>query len=69
MQEPADPFDHVEVYGLDDPVPVYSRAKLAVGQTMKGPAIILEDTATIRVSPDWRAEVDACGNIRLQREP
>lgn len=69
VQEPADPFDHVAVYGLDDPVPVYSRAELAIGQAMKGPAIILEDTATIRVSPNWRVEVDAYGNIRLQREP
>jgi len=69
VQEPADPSDHVAVYGLDDPVPVYSRAKLAVGQTVKGPAVILEDTATIRVSPNWRVEVDAYGNIRLQCEP
>ena len=69
VQDPADPLDHAAVHGLDQPVPVYVRARLAVGQTVEGPAIILEDTATIRVSPHWRAKVDVCGNIRLQREP
>ena len=69
VRDPADPLDHVEVHGLDQPVPVYPRARLAVGQTVKGPAIILEDTATARISPRWHAEVDPCGNIRLQREP
>ena len=69
VRDPADPLDHTPVCGLEQPVPVYARARLAVGQVVKGPAIILEDTATTRVSPDWRAEVDAYGNIRLQREP
>ena len=69
VQDPADPLDHATVYGLRQPVPVHARDRLAVGQEVEGPAIILEDTATTRVSPGWRAEVDACGNIRLQREP
>lgn len=69
VRDPADPLDHTPVCGLEQPVPVYARARLAVGQVVKGPAIILEDTATTRVSPDWRAEVDAYGNIRLQRKP
>ena len=69
VQDPANPLDYAAVHGLDLPVPLYARAQLAVGQTVEGPAIILEDTATTRVSPHWRAKVDACGNIRLQREP
>ena len=69
VRDPADPLEHASVYGLKQPVPVYARGRLAVGQVVEGPAIILEDTATTRVSPGWRAEVDAYGNIRLQREP
>ena len=69
VREPAEPSGHVAVHGLDQPVPVYARVRLAVGQTVEGPAIILEDTATTRISPCWCAEVDACGNIRLRREP
>ena len=69
VQDPVDPLDHAPVYGLKRPVPVYVRSRLAVGQMVGGPAIILEDTATTRISPGWCAKVDACGNIRLQREP
>ncbi len=69
VQDPADPLDHATVHGLALPIPLYARTQLAVGQTVEGPAIILEDTATTRVSSHWRAKVDACGNIRLQREP
>ena len=69
VQNPAEPFGHAAVHGLDQPVPIYARDRLAVGQTVEGPAIILEDAATIRISPHWHAEVDAYGNIRLQREP
>ena len=69
VQDPADPLDHAPVHGLDRPVPLYARAQLAVGQTVEGPAIVVEDTATTRVSPHWRAKVDAYGNIRLRRKP
>ncbi len=69
VQEPAGPFGHAAVHGLEQPVPVYARARLAVGQRVAGPAILLEETATVRVSAGWRAEVDTCGNIRLQCEP
>ena len=69
VQDLAEPLGHAAVHGLEEPVPVYARDRLAVGQTVEGPAILLEDTATARISPNWRAEVDAYGNIRLQREP
>ncbi len=68
-RDPAAPLDHATVHGLDRPVPVYARAELAAGQMVEGPAIILEDTATIRVSPRWRARVDTYGNIRLRTDP
>ena len=68
-RDPASPLDHAAVDGLDHPVPIYARDRLATGQTVEGPAIILEDTATTRISPRWQARVDSYGNIRLQREP
>ena len=69
VQDPSEPLNHVPVHGLEQPVPVYSRPKLAVGQTVEGPAIILEDTSTTRISPGWSAKVDAYGNIRVQCKP
>ncbi|MEA1889344.1 MAG: hydantoinase B/oxoprolinase family protein [Pseudomonadota bacterium] len=36
---------------------IVKRANLPAGQTIKGPAIITEDTGTLIVEPDWQAEV------------
>ena len=69
VRQPARPLDHVPVHALGKPVPVYARARLAVGQTVNGPAILLEDTATTRLTPGWRARIDAYGNIRLAPKP
>ncbi len=64
-RDSAAPHYHALVEGRE--VPVYQREKLALGQPVVGPAIILEDTATTRVSEHWCAELDPCANIRLAR--
>ncbi|MCA9638381.1 MAG: hydantoinase B/oxoprolinase family protein, partial [Myxococcales bacterium] len=38
-------------------VPVYQREALAPGTTLAGPALILDQTATIAVDPEWRLRV------------
>jgi N-methylhydantoinase A len=54
------------VYGFKQPVPVYARDGLAVGQTLDGPALVTETTATTWIDTSWRARVDAWGNLLLE---
>jgi 5-oxoprolinase (ATP-hydrolysing) len=46
---------------------LYDRARLAVGDTVTGPALIIDPSATSVVEPGWRAEVDMQGNLILTR--
>ncbi len=47
---------------------VHSRASLAAGQSVSGPAIIAEDETSTLVGPGWRATVDPRGYLDLVRE-
>ncbi len=57
----------VSVPGLGE-VPLYRRETLPAGYRLDGPAIVAEQVATAWVAPGWQAEVDAHGNLLLQRE-
>lgn len=46
---------------------VYSRDLLRAGNRIDGPAVIVQMDATTLVPPGWRAEVDAVGNLILER--
>jgi 5-oxoprolinase (ATP-hydrolysing) len=43
------------------------RSALQSGQTVQGPAVIAEPTATTVIEPGWHASVDVHGNLLLQR--
>jgi 5-oxoprolinase (ATP-hydrolysing) len=47
--------------------PVFPRGTLAPGQTLEGPALIVEDHQTVVVDPDWRAEITARNDLLLTR--
>ena len=47
-------------------VPVHDRAALRVGQRVAGPALVLEDTGTLVIEPDFEAEVAADGVVVLE---
>jgi len=47
--------------------PVYARATLAPGVSIKGPALVVEDNATSVVRPEWRLSCDELGNLTLER--
>ena len=47
--------------------PVYSRSRLMVGQSMNGPALVVQEDATLYIAPGWRALVDAQANLVLRR--
>jgi 5-oxoprolinase (ATP-hydrolysing) len=46
-------------------VPFWARAALAPGQTIAGPAIVAEPTATTVVEPGWSARVEPGGELLL----
>jgi len=47
--------------------PVYAGELFGAGATIKGPAIIEEETTTIVIQPGWRAKLDASGSYFLKR--
>ena len=57
----------VRMAGADHDTPVYPRASLSPGHAVDGPAILLEETGTTVVEPGWRAGVDDCANLLLER--
>jgi N-methylhydantoinase A len=46
---------------------VLDRARLSPGTVFRGPAIVVEESATTVVPPDFRARVDRHGNLILRR--
>ena len=66
---PAMPFPTVPVFtgGAWRDADLVRRAELARGQTVDGPALIIEDHQTIVVEPGWRAELTARDHIILRR--
>lgn len=57
------------VYGCEEPVRVYAREALRVGQSVTGPALITETASTTWIEQDWHATVDSRGNLLLGRVP
>ncbi|MDH3453052.1 MAG: hydantoinase B/oxoprolinase family protein, partial [Gammaproteobacteria bacterium] len=47
--------------------PVWRRSTLRPGAAIDGPAMLVEDNATVIVEPDWRATIDTNGMLVLQR--
>ncbi|MEI6737394.1 MAG: hydantoinase/oxoprolinase family protein, partial [Pseudomonadota bacterium] len=47
--------------------PVFQRESLAAGQTIDGPAIIVEKNTTTVIEPDWRATVTPHNHLMLSR--
>ncbi|MDZ7840449.1 MAG: hydantoinase B/oxoprolinase family protein [Gammaproteobacteria bacterium] len=46
---------------------VYERAALRAGDVLKGPAIVVEETATTVIEPGWRGEYTPEGDLLLTR--
>ncbi len=67
---PPTPVDHVPVV-FDRPrrTPVHRRSGLSPGQSFSGPAVVLDDTATILVPPGARASVLGGGSLGIEVAP
>ncbi|MDO3388660.1 hydantoinase/oxoprolinase family protein [Gilvimarinus sp. SDUM040013] len=46
---------------------IYRREQLCAGQTINGPALIVEQVSTTLVAPGWTLTVDDVGNLLLER--
>jgi N-methylhydantoinase A len=72
-EEGADPSAaHVatEAVYFDDgfhDTPVYDRRQLRPGNRLAGPAVVIEDDATVVVQPDHVAEIDPFGCLEITR--
>jgi 5-oxoprolinase (ATP-hydrolysing) len=53
--------------GVRRDTPLYERADLLPGDTILGPAIIIEPISTIVIEPGWRASFTARGHLVLER--
>ena len=53
------------VYGFDFDVPVLARDALRPGQTISGPVLVTETTATTWIDQGWDATVDRWGSLLL----
>ncbi len=51
---------------VDGDAPVVARRTLSRREALRGPAVIVEDTATVYLAPDWTARPDGCGNLELR---
>lgn len=60
------PSDTVSLYDLGQTI-IYQRQQLGAGQRIEGPALICETVSTTLVDSGWSAEVDAWGNLILER--
>ena len=66
---PDEPVAIVAVHmaGASHRATVHDRARLAAGQCIEGPALIVDPVATIVVEPGWSAVPDADGTLLLRR--
>jgi len=67
--KPPTPIDQITLTtgGEAAAAGVYDRSTLAAGQSVQGPAVIVEATATTVVEPGWMAEVTGLGDLVLTR--
>ncbi|MBS1269611.1 MAG: Acetophenone carboxylase gamma subunit [Gammaproteobacteria bacterium] len=67
--QPPEPSATVRAYmaGRRHDTPVYRRDVLRTGDLLKGPAIVVEDTATTVIEPGWQGEYTEHGNLLLTR--
>jgi len=56
------------LYAVDSDMPVMARENLLTGQWFSGPVLLTEKVSTTYIMSGWQAEVDASGNILLERK-
>jgi N-methylhydantoinase A len=71
-KEPAEEsliiYREVIFNGRKTKTPVYNREKLKAGNTIRGPAVVIEYSSTVVVPPSSKAYVDNYGNLIIKSE-
>ncbi|MEE8059825.1 MAG: hydantoinase/oxoprolinase family protein [Pseudomonadales bacterium] len=65
---PPCPRSNTDLFGFEQPVPVYDRDTIHSGISIAGPALITEQVATTLVGLHWQVEVDQYGNLLLEKQ-
>lgn len=55
------------IHGISRGVPVYERLSIGSKQTLRGPVILIEPSATTWVKPGWQVAVNRQGSLLLER--
>jgi len=61
-------LDSVYIYGIEGSVNVYQREFIACGQSIQGPALIVEKVSTTFIDENWCGDIDRFGNIVLHKK-
>ena len=65
-EQPIEPFDQSDIYHMGT-ANHYHRSELRPGHELSGPALVMEDTATLLILPQWHLSVTAHGHLLLNR--
>ncbi len=68
-KSPCDPVTRTACFmaGETHETPVFERAHLAIGQTIAGPALVIDPVATLVIEPGWGGRLEAGGMLVLTR--
>lgn len=65
--EPCNNLRETKVYGHADAAKLIDRSELSTGESVVGPAIVTEFSATTYVAENWQVTKDNWGNLQLKR--
>jgi N-methylhydantoinase A len=66
---PAEPFASTRLFASSGSAdaPMYRRDELALGQVVRGPALVLQPDATIYIEIGWNSVTDVFGNLVIEQ--
>jgi len=64
---PAAEIREKTMHGVEGPVSLVPRSSLGSGDSITGPALIVENNATTWLAPGWHARCDDFGNLMLEK--
>lgn len=65
--ETAGANKNCRVWSIEEEVPCLQRESLAVGEAIKGPALICDESSTLWLKPGWVLEISSQGHLLLER--
>lgn len=66
-QDNVSALTSTHVWGIETPVPVWTRTALPIGQEQSGPLIVIDDSSTTWITPGWRVTRHRFDHLLLRR--